>query len=92
LGNEPAVKTKGSLPDSAEQADQSHRAMIFDSVTDSLLASDGLETVANLLAAGLLRLRSRKSSPNSPSEADSPLDCEGVLCRHENGKFEDSRQ
>jgi hypothetical protein len=91
LGNEPAVKTEGSMPDSAEQADQADRAMIFDSVTDSLPASERLETVANLLAAGLLRLRSRKSSPNSPTEADSPLDCERVFGRHETGKCEDFR-
>jgi len=46
--------------------------------------------IATILAAGLLRLRSRKSSPNSPLETDSPLDCEPVFCRHDAGKFEDS--
>jgi hypothetical protein len=48
--------------------------------------------VAAILAAGLLRLRSRKSSPNSPPETDSPLDCERVFGRHETGKFEDSER
>jgi hypothetical protein len=51
-----------------------------------------LTEIATILAAGLLRLRSRKSSPNSPTEADSPLDCERVFCRHETGNFEDSEQ
>ena len=76
LGNEPAIKTKGSLPDLAEQAGQSVRAMILDSVTDSPPPRERLETVANILAAGLLRLQSRKSSPNSTVDVDSSLDCE----------------
>ena len=51
-----------------------------------------LAEVATILAAGLLRLQSRKSSPNSPPETDSPLDCERVFGRHEAGNFEDSEQ
>jgi hypothetical protein len=52
--------------------------------------ADHLTEIATILAAGLLRLQSRKSSPNSPPETDSPLDCEPVFCRHETRKFEDS--
>ena len=51
---------------------------------------DHLAEIATILAAGLLRLRSRKSSPNLPSETDSPLDCEQVFGRDETGNFEDS--
>jgi hypothetical protein len=54
--------------------------------------SQYLGEIATILAAGLLRLQSRKSSPNSPSETDSPLDCEPVFGRHEAGNFEDSEQ
>jgi hypothetical protein len=90
LGNEPGIKSKGSLPDSVEQTGQPVQAMTFDSVTDSLPPCETLETVANILAAGLLRLRSRKSSPISLADADSPLDCEQVFGRDETGNFEDS--
>jgi hypothetical protein len=61
-------------------------------MTDSDLLCSNLEEISAILAAGLLRLQSRKSSPNSPSETDSPLDCERVFCRHEAGNFEDSGQ
>ena len=54
--------------------------------------ADHLTEIATILATGLLRLQSRKSSPNSPSETDSPLDCERVFCRHEAGNFEDSER
>jgi hypothetical protein len=52
--------------------------------------TEHLIEIATILAAGLLRLQSQKSSPNSPLESDSPLDCERVFCGNENGKFEDS--
>jgi hypothetical protein len=52
--------------------------------------TEHLIEIATILAAGLLRLQSQKSSLNSPLETDSPLDCEQVYCRHETGKFEDS--
>ena len=61
-------------------------------MTDSDLLCSNMEEVSAILAAGLLRLRSRKSSPNSPSETDSPLDCERVFCRHVTGNFEDYGQ
>jgi hypothetical protein len=54
--------------------------------------TEHLAEIAAILAAGLLRLQSRKSSPNSPSQTDSPLDCERVFCRHETGNFEDSER
>jgi len=37
--------------------------------------TEHLIEIAAILAAGLLRLRGRKSSPNSPFETDSQLDC-----------------
>ena len=36
-----------------------------------------LSELAAILAAGLLRLQSRKSSPNLKGTSDSSLDCEG---------------
>jgi hypothetical protein len=39
--------------------------------------TDRLTEIATILAAGLLRLQSRKSSPNLPAPGDSSLDCEG---------------
>jgi hypothetical protein len=51
-----------------------------------------LTEIATILAAGLLRLRSRKSSPNSPSETDSQLDCERVFSGDETGNFMDSER
>ena len=64
--------------------------MLATNSSDSHSGADRLGEISALLAAGLLRLQSRKSSPNSPSEIDSPLDCERVFCRHETGNFEDS--
>jgi hypothetical protein len=61
-------------------------------MTDSDLPCSNLEEISAILATGLLRLRSRKSSPNSPSETDSPLDCERVFWRHDASNFEDSGQ
>jgi hypothetical protein len=40
-------------------------------------STDHLTEIAAILAAGLLRLQSRKSSRNSTVEIDSSLDCEG---------------
>jgi hypothetical protein len=54
--------------------------------------TEHLTEIASILAAGLLRLRSRKSSPNSPCETDSPLDCEPGFGRDEASNFEDSQQ
>jgi hypothetical protein len=39
--------------------------------------SDRLGEIAGILALGLLRLQSRKSSPNLSALGDSSLDCEG---------------
>jgi hypothetical protein len=58
--------------------------------TDSRSARERIEEIAEILALGLQRLIARKSSSNSPSQTDSPLDCERVFCRHEVSKFEDS--
>jgi hypothetical protein len=52
--------------------------------------TEHLTEITSILAAGLLRLQSRKSSPNSPCETDSPLDCEPGFGRDETGNFEDS--
>jgi hypothetical protein len=40
-------------------------------------SSDHLAEIAAILAAGLLRLQSRKSSPNLATPTESPLDCAG---------------
>jgi hypothetical protein len=37
-----------------------------------------LAEIAAILAAGLLRLQSRKSSPNLPVAGDVSLDCQGI--------------
>jgi hypothetical protein len=47
------------------------------SVTDSQSARERLDLLAAILAAGLLRLQSRKSSRNLPALGDTSLDCEG---------------
>jgi len=53
-----------------------------------VLTSDSDETtskiveIAAILAAGLLRLSSRKSSRDLPIQGDSPLDCNGSIERH----------
>jgi hypothetical protein len=39
--------------------------------------ADSILEVAAILAAGLMRLSSRKSSQNLPPLDESPLDCEG---------------
>jgi hypothetical protein len=39
--------------------------------------TEHLTEIATILAAGLLRLRSRKSSPNLPAPGDVSLDCKG---------------
>jgi hypothetical protein len=54
--------------------------------------TEHLIEIATILAAGLLRLQSRKSSPNSPSETDSPLDCRRVFGSDETGNFEGSER
>jgi len=59
---------------------------------DSDSSREKLVEIATILALGLQRLSERKSSPNSPPEADSPLDCGRVFCRHEAGNFEDFGQ
>jgi hypothetical protein len=39
--------------------------------------ADSIQEIAAILAAGLMRLSSRKSSQNLPALDESPLDCEG---------------
>jgi hypothetical protein len=52
----------------------------------------GLAEVAAILAAGLLRLRSRKSSLNSTFTTDSQLDCEQISGRDETSHLEACQQ
>jgi hypothetical protein len=66
--------------------------MLATNSSDSHSGADRLGEISALLAAGLLRLRSRKSSPNSPSQTDSPLDCQRVFGRDETGNFKDSER
>ena len=51
--------------------------MLATSRSDSHPVQDRLGEIAEILAAGLLRLQSRKSSPNLPAPGDSSLDCGG---------------
>jgi hypothetical protein len=53
--------------------------------------SDRLREIADILAAGLLRLQNRKSSQNSTAEADSLLDCGRQSGGDVAGRFEVSR-
>jgi len=50
-----------------------------------------LTEIAAILAAGLLRLQSRKSSPNLQAARDSSLDCESSSGGDVAAKFEISR-
>jgi hypothetical protein len=68
------------------------RQMLHARPTDSVASRERLGEIAAILAAGLLRLQSRKSSPNSPSETNSPLDCVRVFGRDETGNFKDSER
>jgi hypothetical protein len=54
-------------------------------------SSDHLIEIAAILAAGLLRLQGRKSSPNLSAASDSSLDCEGNSGGDVAGKVEISR-
>ena len=54
-------------------------------------STDHLTEIAAILGAGLLRLQSRKSSPNLPPSRDSSLDCERHSRGDEAGKVEVSR-
>jgi hypothetical protein len=60
-------------------------------MTDSEFRSSAVDEVASILAAGLLRLQSRKSSPNLPVESDSLLDYEGSIAGDVAGDLEVSR-
>jgi hypothetical protein len=51
--------------------------------------SHELNEIAEILAAGLLRLMVRKSSPNSLINRDNPLDFEGGAQRHVQRQDED---
>jgi hypothetical protein len=54
-------------------------------------STDHLTEIAAILAAGLLRLQGRKSSPNLPAPGDSSLDCEGNIGGDVAAKIEISR-
>jgi hypothetical protein len=49
---------------------------------DLLSTDEHLAEVARLLAAGLIRLRARQSSPLSGDWRESPLDCSPTQRRH----------
>ena len=42
---------------------------------DQMSAAERLDEIADILAAGLIRLRARQSSPLSPDCGESSLDC-----------------
>lgn len=47
-----------------------------------LSAPERLAEIAEILAAGLMRLRARKSTPLSPHSGESSLDCPGHQSGH----------
>jgi hypothetical protein len=51
---------------------------------DRLTADERLDEVAEILAAGLMRLMSRQSSPLSADLGESSLDCPGDQSGHAN--------
>ena len=51
---------------------------------DHMSAAERLDEIADILAAGLMRLRARKSSPLSAHIGDSSLDCAGYQSGHAN--------
>lgn len=50
--------------------------------SDCLSPAERLAEVAEILAAGLMRLRARKSTPLSPHSGESSLDCAGHQSGH----------
>ena len=54
-----------------------------------MTAGDRLDEVAEILAAGLIRLHDRKSSPLSRNVGDSSLDCPGHQSGHANALTDD---
>jgi hypothetical protein len=51
---------------------------------DRMTAEERLDEVAEILAAGLMRLMSRQSSPLSANFGESSLDCPGEQSGHAN--------
>jgi hypothetical protein len=51
---------------------------------EHLSPAERLDEIAEILAAGLMRLRVRKSSPLSPDCGESSLDCSGTQSGHAN--------
>lgn len=49
---------------------------------DCMSAAERLDEIAEILAAGLMRLRARKSSPLSAPGGESLLDCAGHQSSH----------
>jgi hypothetical protein len=45
-------------------------------------ASERISEIAEILAAGLMRLRARQSTPLSPTDGESSLDCAGHRSSH----------
>ena len=49
---------------------------------DCMSAAERLDEIAEILAAGLMRLKSRQSTPLSPDGGESSLDCAGHQSGH----------
>jgi len=49
---------------------------------ERMTPAERLAEVADILAAGLMRLRARKSTPLSPHSGESSLDCPGHQSSH----------
>jgi hypothetical protein len=53
---------------------------------DSLRPDDRLTEIAQILAAGLMRLRNRQSTPLSGDQGEGSLDCHGTQSGHAESK------
>lgn len=65
------------------------RAFLALMIVAASAETNDLSEVADVLAAGLLRLMVRKSSPNSLVNRDNPLDFQGGAQRHVQRQDED---
>ena len=58
---------------------------------DLMSSAERLAEIAEILAAGVVRLRARQSTPLLPDHGESSLDCAGDQSGHANSKTEKGR-
>ncbi len=61
------------------------RRVVDSSISNDPIADDPLAELAEILAAGLMRLKARKSSPLSGPDGESLLGCAGDRSAHADG-------